>query len=77
MNASTRRGRRLQGFIIVAAHQACDGGQYDIALRLLRLVEELVFAESDLKQRQRDLSALVATHERLWHLRHGGAGQPA
>jgi hypothetical protein len=73
--ATIRRTRRLQDTLLTAVHRACDGDQLDIAARLLRLAEEVVAEEPDLRRRRQDRSALIAAHERLWHLRHGDPDQ--
>ncbi|MFC7541806.1 hypothetical protein ACFQU2_23220 [Siccirubricoccus deserti] len=51
-------------------HRACDDGQLDLAAKLLRVGEESMAVESDLRRRRQDLWGLIAAHERLWHLRH-------
>ena len=78
MNASDNRAargkvgsRRLHSVILVAAHRACDSGNFDIAGRLLQIDEELIAVETDPRQRRRGAVDLVAAHERLWYLRKG------
>jgi hypothetical protein len=66
-----RRTRRLQDTLLSAAHRACDDGLLEIAVKLLRLAEEVVAEEPDLRRRRQDRWALIAAYERLWHLRHG------
>jgi hypothetical protein len=66
-----RRTRRLQDTMLAAVHRACDDGLLDIAAEMLRLAELVVAEESDLRRRRQDRWALIAAHERLWHLRHG------
>ena len=66
-----RRTRRLQDTMLAAAHRACDDGLLDIAADLLRLAEAVVAEETDLRRRRQDRWALIAAHERLWHLRQG------
>jgi hypothetical protein len=75
MSVPLRRTRRLQDTLVTAAHRACDDGHLDIAARLLRLAEELVAEETDLRRRRHDRWLLLAAHERLWHLRHGDPDQ--
>ncbi len=67
-----RQGRRLSDKILVAFHQACDIGDYEIAENLLRLLEIMVTRRplpSD-GSRRRSMESLVAAYERLWHLRN-------
>jgi len=71
--ATIRRSRRLQDTILAAVHRACDDGQLELAGKLLRVGEESMASEPDLRRRRQDLWGLIAAHERLWHLRHGDA----
>lgn len=59
---------------MAAVHRACDGGQLEIAAKLLRLAEESMGSEPDARRRQQDLWALIAGYERLWHLTHDTSG---
>jgi hypothetical protein len=68
-----RRSRRLQDTILAAVHRACDEGQLELASKLLRVGEESMAVEPDLRRRRQDLWGLIAAHERLWHLRHDDA----
>src|SRR3954453_10676883 len=68
---SLRRTRQVQDTLLTAAHRACDDRRLEMAARLLRLAEELVTEEADPRRRRQDRWALIAAHERLWHLRHG------
>lgn len=72
-----RRGRRLAAVLLAAAHRACDGGRLEVATELLRISEAVIATEADLRLRRHDIWALVAAHERLWHLRHGEGGPAA
>src|SRR4051812_38461235 len=67
---TVRRSRRLQDTILAAVHRACDDGQLELAGKLLRVGEESMAAEADLRRRRQDLWGLIAAHERLWYLRH-------
>jgi hypothetical protein len=70
-----RSTRRLSDKILVAFHQACDQGDYEVAWRLLQVLELILSrrpATPD-SSRRRSIESLVAAHERLWHLRHPGA----
>lgn len=60
---------------MAAVHRACDGGQLETAAKLLRLAEESMAAEPDVRRRQQDLWALIAGYERLWHLTHDTWGE--
>jgi len=70
-------GRRLADRLLVAFHAACDQGELEAAAQLLQVLEALLRRRGAVTdaQRRRSLEALVAAHERLWHLRHprGGA----
>ncbi len=71
--ASTPRyTRRLSDKILIAFHHACDQGDYEVAEKLLSILEHMltrrtVPADSN---RRKGIESLVAAHERLWHLRH-------
>ena len=66
--------RRLSDKVLVAFHQACDQGDFEVADRLVRILEMVLnrrlLAKPDRRQRG-DLDTLVAAHERFWQLRHG------
>ena len=72
-----RQGRRLSDKILVAFHQACDQGDFEVAEQLLRVLEMMLTRRpvSPDINRRRNIETLVAAHERLWHLRHPNAGQ--
>ncbi|MBS7811279.1 hypothetical protein [Roseococcus pinisoli] len=67
-----RQGRRLSDKILVAFHQACDQGDFEVAEQLLRVLEMMLTRRpvSPDINRRRNIETLVAAHERLWHLRH-------
>lgn len=70
-----RHSRRLSDKVLLAFHQACDQGEYEIAEQLLHVLEKIVARPGptpDLNRR-RGLDGLVAAHERLWLLRHPNA----
>lgn len=72
-----RYSRRLSDKILVAFHHACDESEVEVAEALLRTTEALItrrVATPD-AHRRRSLEALVAGHERLWHLRNKGIGE--
>ncbi len=67
-----RQGRRLSDKILVAFHQACDQGDFEVAEQLLRVLETMLTRRTvpPDANRRRNIETLVAAHERLWHLRH-------
>ncbi|HKM62133.1 MAG TPA: hypothetical protein VJY39_06555 [Acidisphaera sp.] len=71
-----RSSRRLSDKILVAFHQACDQGDYEVASRLLQVLEMMLARRpTNLDStRRRSMESLVAAHERLWHLRHPDTG---
>jgi hypothetical protein len=76
VGAGPRQGRRLSDKMLVAFHQACDQGDFEVAEQLLRVLEMMLtrrHASPDINRR-RNIETLVAAHERLWHLRHPEAG---
>jgi hypothetical protein len=70
-----RYGRRLSDKILVAFHQACDQGDFEVADQLLRVLEMMLRRRTVAPDanRRRNIETLVAAHERLWHLRHPNA----
>jgi hypothetical protein len=68
-----RYTRRLSDKILIAFHQACDQSDFEVAERLLAVLETMLKRSPPVaNQRHRDVSTLVAAHERLWQLRHPG-----
>ena len=73
-----RQNRRLPERILVAAHQACDLGDLDVAAQLLTILETVIgqtrgSARTPIDPaRRRVMESLIAAHQRLWHLRHAG-----
>jgi len=63
-----RYTRRLSDKILIAFHHACDQSDFEVAEQLLHIFG-MMLARPPLARR-RDLDALVAAHERLWHLRN-------
>ena len=75
--AAPRSGRRLADRILAAVHTACDQGELEVAEQLLRVMHTLVAQRPPAADnRRRLMEAVVAAHERLWHLRHPDAGEP-
>lgn len=71
-SAAIRYSRRLSDKILVAFHHACDESEFEAAEALLRTTEALITRRVAIPDayRRRSLEALVAAHERLWHLRY-------
>ena len=66
-----RHGRRLSDKILVAFHQSCDQGDFEVADQLLRILEMMTRRPDPPNvNRRRNIETLVAAHERLWNLRH-------
>ena len=64
--------KRLSDKILVAFHQACDLGDFEVAVQLLHVLD-MMLAQPPLTpggHRRRSVEGLVAAHERLWDLRH-------
>ena len=64
--------RRLFDKVLIPFHHACDQRDFEVAEKLLRVLEMMVdrdLANQD-GDRRRTLDGLVAAHERLWSLRH-------
>ncbi|WBV42412.1 hypothetical protein [Pseudoroseomonas cervicalis] len=74
--AAPRHTRRLSDKILIAFHQACDQGDFEVAEELLRILERMVTRRptSPDTNRRKNMETLVAAHERLWLLRHPQAG---
>lgn len=70
--AAPRQNRRLPERILVAAHQACDLGDLDVAGQLLSILETIIGQSRGPvdPMRRRVMESLIATHQRIWHLRH-------
>jgi hypothetical protein len=71
-----RSSRRLSDKILVAFHQACDQSDYEVASRLLQVLEMMLSRRpmNPDTTRRRSMESLVAAHERLWYLRHPDTG---
>jgi hypothetical protein len=73
-----RYTRRLSDKILIAFHQACDQADFEVAERLLKVLEAMIAAQRRARalrgsERRRDQDTLLAAHERLWQLRHPNA----
>ena len=67
-----RHSRKLFDRILVAFHNACDLGDFDVADQLLHVLEIMTTRRPRPEDgnRRRSIEGLVAAHERLWYLRH-------
>jgi hypothetical protein len=72
-----RHSRRLSDKVLIAFHQACDQGDYEIAEQLLHVLETILKNRQVVpdQNRRRSMDSLVAAHERLWFLRHPNTDQ--
>jgi hypothetical protein len=70
-----RHTRRLSDKILIAFHQACDWADFEVAERLLKVVEMVLAVPRPIDRERGEQEALVAAHERLWQLRHPDAGK--
>jgi hypothetical protein len=70
--AAPRYTRRLSDKILIAFHQACDQGDYEVGEELLRILEMMLTRRpvTPDANRRKNMESLVAAHERLWLLRH-------
>lgn len=70
--AVPRQNRRLPERILIAAHQACDLGDLDVAAQLLSILETIVGQSRGPVDpvRRRVMESLIAAHQRMWHLRY-------
>jgi hypothetical protein len=69
-----RYKRRLSDKILIAFHFACDQRDFEVAERLLNILETMTAARRLPRaqrgsERRRVQEAVVAAHERLWQLR--------
>ena len=68
--ATPRYTRRLSDKILIAFHQACDLGDFEVAQSLLEILGVILVRPPSTPDgnRRRNVESLVAAHERLWHL---------
>ena len=73
-DAAPRQSRKLPERILVAAHEACDLGNLDIAAQLLLTLERVIIQKrfAGEPQNRRTIEKLVIAHHRLWQLRFNG-----
>jgi hypothetical protein len=71
-----RYSRRLSDKIQAAFDHACDEGELIVAAELLETLE-LVLLRSPPRPERREtvVAPLLASHERLWHLKSTGGGK--
>ena len=67
-----RYTRRLSDKILIAFHHACDQNDFEVAEKLLQILETMITRRptSPDQNRRKNMESLVAAHERLWLLRH-------
>jgi hypothetical protein len=65
-----RYTRRLPDKILAVFHQACDQQDFEVAARLLTVLEMMLTHKPADADRRRGVGSLVMAHERLWDLRH-------
>ncbi len=75
-DTTPRYSRRLSDKVLIAFHQACDQADFEVADRLLQVLEMMLIRRPITADgnRRRSMESLVAAHERLWHLRHPPIG---
>lgn len=67
----THRQKDLTKRLIGVVHSACDVGDLDTALELLRVIDSLLNTRSSMIVARRQLADhIIMTHERVWLLRH-------
>jgi hypothetical protein len=68
-----RYSRRLSDKIQAAFDHACDEGELIVATELLETLELVLLRTPPRPERRESVVApLLASHERLWHLKSGG-----
>jgi len=73
-----RYSRRLSDKIQAAFDHACDEGELIVATELLETLELVLLRTPPRPERRETVVApLLASHERLWHLKTTGGKQPA
>jgi hypothetical protein len=67
--------RRLSDKILIAFHQACDQHDFEVAERMLPVLEMVISGRwhQPAAPDRRGKESLVAAYERLWQLRHPDA----
>jgi len=70
-----RYSRRLSDEIHAAFDHACDEGELIVATELLQTLELVLLRTAPRPERRETVVApLLASHERLWHLKSTGGG---
>jgi len=74
-DASPHSHGRLSDWVLITFRFACDQGDLEVADRLIATLDHMLHRAPLEGRPKRRIStqALVATHERLWALRHPGA----
>ncbi len=79
-DAALRQSRRLPERILIAAHEACDLGNLDVAAQLLLTLERVIIQEGFVgkPQNRRTIEKMITAHHRLWQLRFddGASAEP-
>jgi hypothetical protein len=71
-----RYSRRLSDKIQAAFDHACDEGELIVATELLQTLELVLLRTPPRPERRETVVApLLASHERLWHLKSTGGGK--
>jgi hypothetical protein len=70
--------RRLSDKVMLAFHHACDQADFEVAERLLNILDTMTTAQRQARarrgsERRRNQFNVVAAHERLWQLRYPNA----
>ena len=77
-NDQERYSRRLSDKIQAAFDHACDEGELSVAADLLATLELVLLRVAPTPDRREAVVApLMASHERLWHLRCGAGADEA
>jgi hypothetical protein len=72
-----RYSRRLSDKIQAAFDHACDEGELIVATELLQTLELVLLRVAPRPERRETIVApLLASHERLWHLKSQSSGEP-
>ena len=67
-----RYTRRLSDKIMIAFDHACDEADFEVAGQLLSILETMMTRppQTASRDRRRAMEILIASHERLWVLKH-------
>jgi hypothetical protein len=67
--------RKLPDHLLMVFHRACDEGDFEVAQPVLTILEDLLRRPVTVgpPERRKLVDAIVAAHERLWHLRRAAS----